>query len=123
MAFSVEIAPQAFDDLDSIAGFIQANSSFAVAERWFNGIVRDIGSLREMPARCPVAPESDELGREVRILLHGRGRRTYKIYYEIEYATPAQGRVLVFHVRHWAQKPLVDDELQDLIDEMEDEGQ
>ena len=123
MAFSVEIAPQAFDDLDSIAGYIQANSSFAVAERWFNDIFADIGSLREMPSRCPVAPESAELGREVRMLLHGRRRRTYKIYYEIEYATPTHGRVMVFHVRHWARKPLVGDELQDLIDEMEDEGQ
>ena len=37
MAFSVEIAPQAFDDLDSISDYIQGDSSFAVAERWFNG--------------------------------------------------------------------------------------
>ena len=44
MAFTVEIAPQAFDDLDSIAGYIQASSSFAVAERWFNSIFTDIGS-------------------------------------------------------------------------------
>ena len=28
MAFSVEIAPQAFDDLDSIAGFIQATRQY-----------------------------------------------------------------------------------------------
>ncbi len=76
-----------------------------------------------MPARCPVAAESGELGREVRILFYGHRRRTYKIYYEVEYATPTKGRGLVFHVRHWARKPVVADELQDLIDEMEDEGQ
>ena len=76
MAFRVEIAPQAFDDLDSIAAYIKENSSFAVAERWFNGVMGDIASLKEMPARCPVAPEAEELGQEVRILLHGRRKRT-----------------------------------------------
>ncbi|MBS1826396.1 MAG: type II toxin-antitoxin system RelE/ParE family toxin [Acidobacteria bacterium] len=58
MAFRVEITPQAFDDLDSIAGSVRQHSSFAIAEKWFNGIIDDIGSLKEMPARCPVAPES-----------------------------------------------------------------
>jgi plasmid stabilization system protein ParE len=46
MAFRVEIAPQAFEDLDSIADYIRERSSFAVAEKWFNGIIDDIASLR-----------------------------------------------------------------------------
>ena len=116
MAFRVEIASQAFDDIDSIAGYIKENSSFAVAERWFNGIIGDIASLKEMPARCPVAPETEELGQEVRILFHGPRKRTYKIYCAIDYETPSTGKVRVFHVRHWARKPLSEDELQDLID-------
>jgi plasmid stabilization system protein ParE len=71
MAFRVEISPQAVDDLDAIAGFIKENSSFDIAEDWFNGIIEDIASLREMAARCPVAIESEEIGQEVRVLLHG----------------------------------------------------
>jgi plasmid stabilization system protein ParE len=80
MAFRVEVAPQAFDDLDSIAGYIKKRSTFAVAERWFNSVIDEIDSLKNMPARCSIAPESEELGREVRLLLHGRRNRTYKIY-------------------------------------------
>ena len=56
MAFRVEIEPQAFDDLDSIAEYIKIKSSFAVAERWFNSVLDDIDSLKDMPARCPIAP-------------------------------------------------------------------
>jgi plasmid stabilization system protein ParE len=113
MAFRVEIEPQAFDDLDSIAGYIKAKSSIAVAQNWFNGMIDAIASLKEMPARCSVAPESEELGREIRLLLHGRKNRAYKIYFSIDYETPASGVVRVFHVRHWARKPLTNDDLEE----------
>ena len=59
MAFRVEIAPQAFEDLDGIADYLKEESSFAIAEKWFNGILDDIATLREMPARCSIAPESE----------------------------------------------------------------
>ncbi len=72
MAFQVEIEPQAFEDLDSIADYIKSRSSFATAEKWFNGIMDDIASLKETPERCSVAPESEDLPGEVRVLLHGR---------------------------------------------------
>ena len=61
MAFHVEIQPQAFDDLDSIAEYIKARSSFSTAEKWFNGIMGEIATLEQMPERCPIAPEPDEL--------------------------------------------------------------
>jgi hypothetical protein len=68
MAFRIEIAPQAFEDLDSIATHIQKGSSSAAAEAWFSGIIDDIASLKDIPARCPIAAESEDLGEEVRLL-------------------------------------------------------
>lgn len=76
MAFRVEIEPQAFDDLDQMADWIKAGSSFEIAQKWFNGMIAAIATLREMPARCSLAPEAEELGHEVRLLLHGRRHRT-----------------------------------------------
>jgi len=108
MAFRVEIEPQAIEDLDSIANFIKQKSSFTVAERWFNEVMHDIASLKNMPARCPVAPEADGFGEEVRLLLHGRKHRTYKIYFAIHQETSSTGTVRVFHVRHWARKEGLD---------------
>lgn len=106
MAFRVEIAPRALSDLDAIAEYITERGSFEQAEQWFNGIVDAIASLKDMPRRCPVAAESKELGREVRLLLHGKGNRRYKIYLSVCPETSTTGVVRVFHVRHWARQEL-----------------
>jgi hypothetical protein len=68
-----------------------------------------------MPARCPLAPQAEELGDDVRLLLHGRKNRAYKIYFKIYQKTASSGTVHVFHVRHWARKPLTDEELEELM--------
>lgn len=116
MGFRVELEPQAFEDLDQIAGWVKAGSSFETAQKWFNGMIAAIASLGEMPARCSLAPEAEELGHEVRLLLHGRRNRTYKIYFDIRYETSSGGVVRVFHIRHWARQPLTQEELEELMD-------
>jgi plasmid stabilization system protein ParE len=115
MAFRVEIAPQAFDDLDRLAAYITAESSFAVAEKWFNEMMNAIASLGKLPARCPIAEESKELGREIRLFLHGRRNRTYKIYFAINTEKPGSGAVYVFHVRHWARRSVSSEDLRELL--------
>lgn len=117
MAFRVEVEPQAFEDLDAIAAYIKERGSFEVGERWFRGIMRAIRSLQEMPTRCPVAPESRELNQEVRLLLHGRKSRAYKIYFAIRYDAPVRGIIRVLHVRHWARQAVSACELQKIMDE------
>jgi plasmid stabilization system protein ParE len=72
MAFRVEVEPRAAQDLDTISEHIKTHSSFDVAERWLNGVIKAIASLSEMPYRNPLAPEAAEVGRDVRVLLHGR---------------------------------------------------
>jgi plasmid stabilization system protein ParE len=79
MGFRVEIAPQAYADLDAIADYIEERGSFASAERWFNGIIDAIESLKAQPSRCPLAGESEELRAEVRLLLYGKRNRRYKV--------------------------------------------
>ncbi len=57
MAFRVEISPEAFADLDRIDTYIEVRGTFEIAERWFESILRAIGSLAEMPQRCPLAED------------------------------------------------------------------
>jgi plasmid stabilization system protein ParE len=116
MVFRVEIEPQAHHDIDFVATYLKEGGSLSVAERWFNSVMDDIASLKNMPPRCPIAPESKDLGVEVRHLLHGKRHRTYKNYFAIDYATPSTGIVRVFHVRHCAQKPLTHEDLEKLLD-------
>lgn len=79
-----------------------------------------IETLGEMPARCPMAPEADELGADIRLLLHGPKNRAYKIYFRILQPGPSGDAVQVFHIRHWARKPVAADELEDPMEEIDD---
>ena len=114
MVFRVEISPQAFSDLDDIAGYITDRGGFEGAQRWFNEIMGAIRTLQKLPGRCPIAEESNVIGTEVRLLLHGRRGRSYRIYFAIDHE---KATVRVFHVRHWARKALDADELEDLREE------
>src|SRR3954464_655779 len=71
MAFEVLITDAAFADLDGIIGFIKQGSSLESARKWFAAVLASIDTLQQMPGRCPLTPESDELDVEVRVLLHG----------------------------------------------------
>ena len=102
MAFRVEVAPRAIRDLDETVEYILESGSPASAERWFRGIMNEIRLLAEMPARCPIAEESESPGLEIRVLVHGRRNRGYKVYFAIDVARRV---VQVLHVRHWARRP------------------
>ena len=114
MAFRVEIAPRAFDDLDEIADYIKKRGSFESARQWFNGILDAIAALNEMSLRCPIVEESEALGQDVRLLLYGRHTRRYQIYYSVHDETHT---VRVFHVRHWARRDLEAEDLRQLTNE------
>jgi plasmid stabilization system protein ParE len=92
MAFRVEISPRAFNDLDEIADYIKQRGSFEQAENWFNGIIAAIRTLEDLPHRCPVAEESEELGQEVRLLLYGKRNRRYRVYYAVQQTDHALDR-------------------------------
>jgi plasmid stabilization system protein ParE len=114
MVFRVDVSPQALADFDSIARYIRERGSFESAEKWFNGIIAAIRSLDQLPERCALAEESKDLQTEVRLLLHGKRNRRYKIYFAIHHESQT---VRVFHVRHWSMKPAEADELGDLMAE------
>jgi len=117
-AFRVEVSPEALANLDAIAQHIRDRGSFESAERWFNATIDAIRSLGELPRRCALAEESEDLQTEVRLLLHGKRNRRYKIYFAVNEASQT---VRVFHVRHWAMKLADADELGDLMDETEED--
>jgi plasmid stabilization system protein ParE len=114
MVFRVEISPEAFSDIDRIADYIREQGSFERAERWFNGIIDAIRSLIELPERCAVAEQSRHVNAEIRLLLYGNRNRRYKIYFAICHESRT---VQVFHVRHWAMKPVGPDQMIKLVDD------
>jgi plasmid stabilization system protein ParE len=71
------------------------------AERWFDEIYQNIGSLEIFPERAPLAPESKYLKREIREIFHGRRQHKYRILF-----TTTENEVHVLHVRHGARLAL-----------------
>ena len=108
MAFRVETSPEALNDLDEITTDIAAHSDFPIAENWFQSIFASIRTLCEMPHRCPLLEREPQDEGGIRLLLHGRRGRRYKIYFGIDENTQT---VRIFHIRHWAMKPINADEL------------
>jgi hypothetical protein len=88
--------------------------SFDQAESWFNGIIAAIRTREDLPNRCPIADESEDLEQEVHLLLYGNRYHKYRVYYSIQQRTPSTGNVRVFHVRHWARKSLSSTQLRKL---------
>jgi len=78
----------------------------AYAEQWFRGLMNAIASLQEKPLRCAIAPENEAFSEEVRQLLYGKSRNTYRILFTIRDDT-----VYVLYVRHSSQALLKADEV------------
>jgi plasmid stabilization system protein ParE len=100
MSHRVVITAKAARDDDEMVGWI-AQYSPEKAARWYGDFRKAAASLRDFPARCPLARESRP-GRKVRQLLFGKHRILFSI---------AGATVRVLHVRHQKQKPLSPDEL------------
>lgn len=71
------------------------------ARSWIEGLYRAILSLERMPSRCSLAPETNFFEREIRQLVYGKGRTTYRVLFTI-----VDDTVQVLFVRHASQKPL-----------------
>ena len=58
-----------------------------------------IATLKTSPQRCPIHPDSEVYGKEVRVLVYGKRRGVYRVLFAIRGDT-----VHVLTVRHSAQR-------------------
>jgi hypothetical protein len=58
-----------------------------------------------MPKRCPLARENQYLSKEIRQLLYGKGRNSYRILFTIV-ETEEMSVVRILHIRHAAQQTI-----------------
>jgi len=91
--YRVEITRTAERDIEAIYDFI-ARDNPTTAREWVREIERQISRLERSPAQCPIIPETADLGREYRHLLHGPYRTIFRI---------AGSRVMVVRVIHGAR--------------------
>jgi plasmid stabilization system protein ParE len=77
MPLEVRIAIAALADVEEAVSWMQQRSP-AAAARWYDALMATIATLESHPQRCPLAPESEDAGVEVRELLFGKRRGVYR---------------------------------------------
>jgi plasmid stabilization system protein ParE len=101
LVYRVKLLPGVLQDAKSYYQYI-AQDSPENALLWFNGLFEVIDSLENLPMRCPVAPETGLIGKEVRCLLYAQH---YRILYGVEKNT-----VRIYHIRHTAQQTMTQEQ-------------
>jgi toxin ParE1/3/4 len=102
MAYSVELTARAASDLESL--YLEKNAAESLdAARWYNGLEQAVYTLETRPHRCPSAPETRKVKRQLRHLLYGAKPHIYRVIYEVD---ERRHMVWVLTIRHGARKPL-----------------
>jgi plasmid stabilization system protein ParE len=105
MKYRIEISSVAEAEADSAFLRLSQLTSSTKANQWYSGLLQTIESLSQMPKRCPLARENEYFSQEIRHLLYGRGRSSYRILFTIvEGQETATVRIL--HIRYGLQQTL-----------------
>lgn len=96
MVYRVEITARAERDLTAL--YLEINAADSnTARKWYFGVKRAIGSLRELPDRSPKTPEDSRLPH----LLYGDRPHVYRVIYRVR---NKPRRVEILRVRHGARR-------------------
>lgn len=109
MAYRVEVAQAAEAELEALYLWVVSRAPSQGAA-WFNGLERAVLALDEHPERCPVAPESAEPERPIRVLRYGRKPHVYLVFFTVDTAMRV---VRVLHVRRGTRQLPTPDDLKD----------
>ena len=109
MAYRVEIAKGAEVNLEELYLWVVKQAPQQGAA-WFNGLERSILALDRHPERWPVAPESFDQERQIRVLNYGRKPHVYRVFFTVDRSAKV---VRVVHVRRGARQRPTADELKE----------
>lgn len=105
MAYRIDIASVAQAEAEQAFLRLSQVMTPEAAKQWYVGLLEAIASLSRMPKRCSLARENPYFSQEVRQLLYGKGRNTYRVLFTVlDDQGPATVRIL--HIRHAAQQTL-----------------
>ena len=108
MNYRIEISSIAEAEADSAFLQLSQISSSVKASQWYAGLLEAIASLSQMPKRCPLARENEHFSQELRQLLYGRGRNSYRVIFTI-LAGEDISTVRILHIRHAYQQTIGED--------------
>ena len=95
MNYSIEITPQALNEIEAAYRWIANNLGTTFVKQWYLDLTKAIASLKVFPNRCAIVHEADGFDAIVRQRQVGK----YRILFIVEAET-----VKVFSVRHVRQQ-------------------
>ena len=101
MIYRIIIEPTAEQGIRDAVRWKTARVSPALAARWYNGLLKKVDTLKTHSSRCPLAAENDKFPEDLRELIYGKRRNTYRIVFTIRADT-----VHVLFVHHAARDEL-----------------
>ncbi|NEP76496.1 type II toxin-antitoxin system RelE/ParE family toxin [Okeania sp. SIO2G5] len=105
MVYRIDIASVAQAEAEQAFLGLSQMMTPTAAKRWYVGLLKSIESLAYMPRRCSFARENQHFSQEIRQLLYGKGRNTYRVLFTVlDDQDPVTVRIL--HIRHAAQQTL-----------------
>jgi plasmid stabilization system protein ParE len=105
MMYQIDVSSVASSEADQAALTVARLLGAERSKEWYDGLLTAIASLKQMPKRCAVAREDEFLSLEVRQLLYGKGRSTYRIVFTI-LDGPGVATVRILSIRHSSQLPM-----------------
>lgn len=105
MTYRVDVSSTAKAEADAAFLNFSQYASPERAQEWYQQLITAIASLNTMPRRCPIARENALFSQEIRQLLYGKGKHTYRILFTVldEQPTPT---VRVLHIRSTVQRAI-----------------
>ena len=103
MSFNVIFLPKADADVLDHAAWYAARDPAGAAQWRIGMFTAVVTNLEADPHRYPEADEAADLGIDLRELVHGRGRRVYRVLFTVDDPTQT---VHIHRVRHAAQDRL-----------------
>lgn len=113
MAYRVDISPSDLQDAEDAYLWIKEQAP-GRAGAWYEGLLDAIYGLENFPLRCPLAPESEDIGIAIRQLLYSKKGNIHRILFAVGYdAATGEDVVRIFRIRHSARLKLTPEELQE----------
>lgn len=112
MAYKVKLTATAEADAYAAYEYIQSLSPRS-AEKWLRQLFLTIATLEEMPSRCALIAEAQEIGRPLRQLLYGKRTGTYRVIFDIQEQSEEGARVRVLRIWHGAQDRVTSADVED----------
>jgi plasmid stabilization system protein ParE len=100
VAGKVNLSAKAEADIDDVLARFQNNAPGAMVG-WHARLLAALQTLEYQPGRCPLAAEAKAMAFELRELLFGKRRGTFRILFRID-----GGVVNVLHIRRACRGPL-----------------